>query len=158
MALKFQYSFRGRIPLSAGYHYIIDFLIELCLHIYSVLIILILCRYSGSMIGINEKKNQHISMSMPNKDQLKLQTPTPSISNDDARAPPHKNTVQVGATVDTSKKPVAALEQERLDQERLQKFENEYDRQIRHPFPRIGNLSDTEFNRHRMLKEVFELV
>jgi len=106
------------------------------------------------MVGINEKKNQHISMSMPNKDQL--QTPTPSISNDDSRAPPHKNTVQVGATVDTSKKPAAALEQERLDQERLQKFENEYDRQIRFPFPQIRVLSDTESNRRRMLKEVFE--
>ena len=100
------------------------------------------------MVGINEKKNQHISMSMPNKDQL--QTPTPSISNDDSRAPPHKNTVQVGATVDTSKKPAAALD----DQERLQKFENEYDRQIRFPFPQIRVLSDTESR--RMLKEVFE--
>ena len=88
-------------------------------------------------------------MSMPNKDQLKLQTPTPSISNDDSRAPPHKNTVQVGATVDTSKKSAAAL-----DQERLQKFENEYDRQIRFPFPQIRVLSDTESR--RMLKEVFE--
>ena len=101
------------------------------------------------MVGINEKKNQHISMSMPNKDQL--QTPTPSISNDDSRAPPHKNTVQVGATVDTSKKSAAAL-----DQERLQKFENEYDRQIRFPLPQIRVLSDTESNRRRMLKEVFE--
>ena len=101
------------------------------------------------MVGINEKKNQHISMSMPNKDQL--QTPTPSISNDDSRAPPHKNTVQVGATVDTSKKSAAALEQERL-----QKFENEYDRQIRFPLPQIRVLSDTESNRRRMLKEVFE--
>ena len=103
------------------------------------------------MVGINEKKNQHISMSMPNKDQL--QTPTPSISNDDSRAPPHKNTVQVGATVDTSKKSAAALEQERL-----QKFENEYDRQIRFPLPQIRVLSDTEteFNRRRMLKEVFD--
>ena len=100
------------------------------------------------MVGINEKKNQHISMSMPNKDQL--QTPTPSISNDDSRAPPHKNTVQVGATVDTSKKSAAALEQERL-----QKFENEYDRQIRFPLPQIRVLSDTESNRRRMLKEVF---
>ena len=101
------------------------------------------------MVGINEKKNQHISMTMPNKDQL--QTPTPSISNDDSRAPPHKNTVQVGATVDTSKKSAAALEQERL-----QKFENEYDRQIRFPLPQIRVLSDTESNRRRMLKEVFE--
>ena len=107
------------------------------------------------MVGINEKKNQHISMSMPNKDQL--QPPTPSISNDDddSRAPPpphkNKNTVQVGATVDTSKKSAAALEQERL-----QKFENEYDRQIRFPLPQIRVLSDTESNRRRMLKEVFE--
>ena len=101
------------------------------------------------MVGINEKKNQHISTSMPNKDQL--QTPTPSISNDDSRAPPHKNTVQVGATVDTSKKSAAALEQERL-----QKFENEYDRQFRFPLPQIRVLSDTESNRRRMLKEVFE--
>ena len=101
------------------------------------------------MVGINEKKNQHISMSMPNKDQL--QPPTPSISNDDddSRAPPHKNNVQVGATVDTSKKSAAAL-----DQERLQKFENEYDRQIRFPLPQIRVLSDTESR--RMLKEVFE--
>ena len=101
------------------------------------------------MVGINEKKNQYISMSMPNKDQL--QPPTPSISNNDLRAPPHKNTVQVGATVDTSKKSAAAL-----DQERLQKFENEYDRQIRFPLPQIRVLSDTESNRRRMLKEVFE--
>lgn len=115
------------------------------------------------MVGINEKKNQHISMSMSNKDQL--QTPTPSISNDDSRAPPHKNTVQVGATVDTSKKPKASEDANRacqrsslssaaLDQERLQKFENEYDRQIRFPFPQIRVLSDTESR--RMLKEVFE--
>ena len=102
------------------------------------------------MVGINEKKNQHISMSMPNKDQL--QTPTPSISNDDSRAPPHKNTVQVGATVDTSKKPAAALD----DQERQRKFENEYNRQIRFPLPQIRVLSDTPLNRRRMLKEVFE--
>ena len=104
------------------------------------------------MVGINEKKNQHISMSMPNKDQL--QPPTPSISNDDddSRAPPQKNTVQVGATVDTSKKSAAALEQERL-----QKFENEYDRQIRFPLPQIRVLSDTESNRRRMLKEVLEV-
>ena len=113
------------------------------------------------MVGINEKKKQHISMSMPNKDQL--QTPTLSISNDDSRAPPrHENTVQVGATVDTSKKPKASEDANRacqrsslcsaaLDQERQQKFENEYDMQIRHPLPRIGNLSD----RRRMLKEVF---
>ena len=106
------------------------------------------------MIGINEKKNQHISiMSMPNKDQL--QTPTQSISNDDSssRAPPHKNTVQVGATVDTSKKPKASedanacqrssLSSAVLDQERQQKFENEYNRQIRHPFPQIRVRSDT---------------
>ena len=124
--------------------------------------------YSGSMVGINKKKNQHISMSMPNKDQL--QTPTPSISNDDSRAPPrHENTVQVGATVDTSKKPKASEDANRacqrsslssaaLDQERLQKFENEYDRQIRFPLPQIRVLSDTEteFNRRRMLKEVFD--
>jgi len=58
------------------------------------------------MVGINEKKNQHISMSMPNKDQL--QTPTPSICNDDSRAPSHKNTVQVGATVDTNNKSKAS--------------------------------------------------
>jgi len=92
----------------------------------------------------------------PKQDQL--QTPAPSICNDDLRAPPHKNTVQVGATVDTSKKPVAALEQERLDQERLQKFENEYDRFIRFPLPQIRVLSDTEteFYRRRMLKEVFD--
>ena len=69
-------------------------------------------------------------MSMPNKDQL--QPPTPSISNNDSRAPPHKNTAQGGATVDTSKKSAAALEQERL-----QKFENDYNRQIRYPFPVI---------------------
>jgi len=92
------------------------------------------------MVGINEKKNQHISM--PNKDQL--QPPAPSISNNDSRAPPHKNTVQVGATVDTSKKSAAALEQERL-----QKFENEYDRQLRFPLPQIRVLSDTPLNRRR---------
>jgi len=94
-----------------------------------------------------------------------LQTPAPSICNDDSRAPPHKN--EVGATVEpTNNKSeaskdinrAAALEQERLDQERLQKFENEYDRFIRFPLPPIRVLSDTEteFYRRRMLKEVFD--
>ena len=45
-----------------------------------------------------------------------------------------------------------------MEQERLQKFENEYDRFIRFPLPQIRVLSDTEteFNRRRMLKEVFD--
>ena len=93
-----------------------------------------------------------------------MQTPAPSICNDDARAPLHKN--EVGATVEPTKnKSKASKDRNRacqrsslssaaLDQERLQKFENEYDRQIRFPFPQIRVLSDTESR--RMLKEVFE--
>ena len=94
-----------------------------------------------------------------------MQTPAPSICNDDARAPLHKN--EVGATVEPTKnKSKASKDRNRacqrsslssaaLDQERLQKFENEYDRQIRFPLPQIRVLSDTEteFNRRRMLKE-----
>ena len=93
--------------------------------------------------------------------QDRLQTPAPSICNDDSRAPPHKN--EVGATVEpTNNKSKASKDINRaaaLEQERLQKFENEYDRFIRFPLPQIRVLSDTEteFNRRRMLKEVFDI-
>ena len=95
----------------------------------------------------------------PKQDQL--QTPAPSICNDDARAPPHKN--EVGATVEptnTNNKSKASKASEdinraaALEQERQQKFENEYDRFIRFPFPQIRVLSDTETE--LMLKEVFD--
>ena len=78
--------------------------------------------------------------------QDRLQTPAPSICNDDSRAPPHKN--EVGATVEpTNNKSKASKDINRaaaLEQERLQKFENEYDRFIRFPLPQIRVLSDTE--------------
>ena len=92
--------------------------------------------------------------------QDRLQTPAPSICNDDSRAPPHKN--EVGATVEpTNNKSKASKDINRAaasEQERQQKFENEYDRFIRFPLPQIRVLSDTEteFNRRRMLKEVFD--
>ena len=91
--------------------------------------------------------------------QDRLQTPAPSICNDDSRAPLHKN--EVGATVESTNKSKASKDINRaaaLEQERLQKFENEYDRFIRFPLPQIRDLSDTvtEFNRRRMLKEVFD--
>ena len=94
----------------------------------------------------------------PKQDQL--QTPASSICNDDSRAPSHKN--EVGATVEpTNNKSKASKDINRaaaLEQERLQKFENEYDRFIRFPLPQIRVLSDTEteFYRRRMLKEVFD--
>ena len=95
----------------------------------------------------------------PKQDQL--QTPAPSICNDDSRAPPHKK--EVGATVEptnTNNKSKASKPSEdinraaALEQERQQKFENEYDRFIRFPFPQIRVLSDTETE--LMLKEVFD--
>ena len=93
----------------------------------------------------------------PKQDQL--QTPASSICNDDSRAPSHKN--EVGATVESTNKSKASKDinsAAALEQERLQKFENEYDRFIRFPLPQIRVLSDTEteFNRRRMLKEVFD--
>ena len=64
-----------------------------------------------------------------NNNQEPLQTPTLSISNDDSnsRAPPHKNTVQVGATVEpTSKKPKASEDANRGSAKEVsQKIEDE---------------------------------
>ena len=91
--------------------------------------------------------------------QDRLQTPAPSICNDNSRAPPQN---EVGATVEpTNNKSKASKDINRaaaLEQERQQKFENEYDRFIRFPFPQIRVLSDTEaeFNRRRIMKEVFD--
>jgi len=87
--------------------------------------------------------------------QDRLQTPAPSICNDDSRAaPPCSSTKkEVGATVEpTNNKSKASKDTNRaaaLEQERLQKFENEYNRFIRFPLPQIqvrSDLSDTEFN------------